>query len=64
MRYLILGVLLLSGCVSRETIVEYRCPKGQVMVVENRGTSQEAEKCYSPGVSYTDYRPLTVEVKK
>lgn len=64
MARLILLVLLFSGCALLPERVVYKCPNGQVMVVENAGTEAEVERCYTPGVSYTDYRPLTVEVKK
>ena len=57
---LIILFLLLAGC-DQEVKVVYKCPKGQVMVLEDRGTAAEVERCYTPGVSYTDYRPLIQE---
>ncbi len=64
MRYLLI-LILFSGCTAfgEQTVIE-KCPKGQVMVVENKGLSDEAKKCYTPGVSYTDFRPVTIEVEK
>jgi len=59
MRACLILLVLFSGCVSPQVI--YKCPKGQVMILEDRGLPTESEKCYSPGVSYTDYRPLTTE---
>lgn len=61
MRYLFV-LILLSGCASTKT--EYRCPPGQVMILEDRGLTTEKTACYTPGVSYTDFRPLTTEVLK
>lgn len=62
----ILGALFIlatfNGC-TKEKIV-YKCPEGQVKVLENAGTTEEVERCYTPGVSYTDYRPLTAEAEK
>lgn len=39
--------------------VVYKCPEGQVKVLEDG-----VEKCYTPGVSYTDFRPIQVKVAK
>lgn len=46
---------LIAGCSPQ---VIYKCPRGQVLITEDRGTSNEKDVCYTPGVSYTDYRPL------
>lgn len=57
MVYLISLLILLSGC----STVIYKCPPGQVEILENRGTSFEKKACYTPGVSYTDYRPIATK---
>lgn len=57
-----LVILLFSGCATK---IIYKCPKGQVAVMENYGTDLEREVCYEPGVSYTDYRPMqTKQIKE
>lgn len=48
--------LLMSGCVQR---VVYKCPEGQVAILEDG-----REMCYSPGVSYTDYRAMQTKKLK
>lgn len=57
---LILGlVLIFSGCSTPQVV--YRCPEGQVLMLENGGTPHAVKRCYTPFVSYTDYRPITTE---
>lgn len=53
-----------SGCTKEVEKVVYKCPEGQVKILENRGTAMEQTRCYTPGVSYTDYRPITQEKVK
>ena len=58
-------ILFLFGCEKcPDTKIVYRCPKGQVEVTEDRGLPSEAKRCYTPGVSYTDFRALTTHVKE
>ena len=40
--------------------VVYKCPPGQVMILEDAGMSTEAKRCYTPGVSYVDHRPISI----
>lgn len=52
---LILSLLFaLPGCA--KTVV-YKCPPGQVTILEDQGDETEAVRCYTPGVRYTDMRP-------
>lgn len=52
-------IFLFSGCAAQSVV--YKCPQGQVMVLEE-GTT---ERCYTPGVKYYDYRPNTTKpIKK
>lgn len=57
--FAVVGIaLLIQGC--SQTVV-YKCPAGQVMVLED-GTD---ERCYTPGVFYHDMRPRTTKrIKK
>ena len=41
--------------------VVYKCPPGQVTVLEDAGLPTEAIRCYTPGVSYTDFRSFSSE---
>lgn len=59
-----IGLILLVGCATgcaRDKQIVYKCPEGQVKVIENRGTAAEATRCYTPGVMYSDWRPLTMD---
>ena len=47
---------LFSGCAER---VIYKCPKGQVSILEDQGLETEAIRCYTPGTYYHDYRPIS-----
>lgn len=55
----VLLVSIFSGC-AHEKIV-YKCPGGQVPVLEDAGLPTEAERCYTPGTSYTDYRAMSTK---
>jgi len=61
---IVFWVLSLNGCQEKECLCETKCPKGQVRVIEDRGLASEAERCYTPGVNYVDYRPLTVDIQE
>lgn len=53
-----------SGCEPSTTTIVYKCPRGQVLVTEDKGTHLERDVCYTPGVSYTDFRPITTTPKE
>lgn len=55
--YFALTMLLLAGCTHEKVI--YKCPKGQVSILEDEGLETEAIRCYTPGTYYHDYRPIS-----
>lgn len=56
------GIIVSLYLKKQEVLI--KCPSGQVMVIEDRGLLTEAKRCYTPGVSYSDMRPITTEIVK
>lgn len=54
--YIVLLLVIFSGCASK---VVYKCPNGQVSILEDEGLETEAIRCYTPGTYYHDYRPIS-----
>lgn len=52
-------LLFISGCAHEKII--YKCPPGQVLILEDAGQPTEAKRCYTPGVRYYDMRPDTTK---
>ena len=57
----IIGILV--GLIGRPIQEINKCPSGQYAVVEEKGTPMESIRCYTPGVTYTDYRPRVEEIE-